>query len=186
MGSPAAVRRRAFTVIELLVVIAIIALLAAMLLPALSAAKEKGQRTVCMSNMRQVSMGALMYAMDNKEIFPNDEFAGGGDYHASWLSIATYHYFVDTLRIKTNCFTCPNKNRDGTWMKFDPSPATPEEVRMGFYSLWNIPTSSDPRARPELRHPAGAVGFSQTHHRPNALHLSHGRHHREGHRVGQR
>jgi prepilin-type N-terminal cleavage/methylation domain-containing protein len=145
------VRRRlaptAFTLIELLVVIAIIAILAALLLPALSRAKERTQRTVCKSNMRQVMVGALLYAMDNKETFPDDEFPGGGDYHSSWLTIATYNYFVDTQRIKTNCFTCPNKNRDGTWMKFNPDPVNPTMVRMGFYSLWAIPTVSDPRPR---------------------------------------
>jgi prepilin-type N-terminal cleavage/methylation domain-containing protein len=57
--------RRAFTLIELLVVIAIIAILAALLLPALARARESGKRAVCMSNLRQWAQGLEMYASDN-------------------------------------------------------------------------------------------------------------------------
>jgi prepilin-type N-terminal cleavage/methylation domain-containing protein/prepilin-type processing-associated H-X9-DG protein len=104
-------KRNAFTLIELLVVIAIIAILAAMLFPVLSQAKQRAWTVQCLSNLHQIGMGMKMFADENQELYPEsgtdihwgqvDQAPPVGTSKASWME-QIYQYTMNT-----NIYNCP-------------------------------------------------------------------------------
>jgi prepilin-type N-terminal cleavage/methylation domain-containing protein/prepilin-type processing-associated H-X9-DG protein len=97
----------AFTLIELLVVIAIIAILAAMLLPALASAKQRAWTTSCTSNLHQIGLGMRMFADDNAELYPES----GGDINWGTNDLFTlkpsWMEQVVSYVGNTNAYNCP-------------------------------------------------------------------------------
>ena len=144
-------KRRGFTLIELLVVIAIIAILAAILFPVFARAREKARQSSCLSNLKQLGLGMLMYVQDYDERFPNGvQIARGGPaaipdegnvVHNGWAWMVDANWrgqvpsgihlrnIVDPYIKNQQLWLCPSDTREGNWSSYN--------MKMWIY--WNGP-----------------------------------------------
>ena len=112
-------RRKPFTLIELLVVIAIIAILAAILMPALSSARKRGRQTTCINNLKQLGLVFLAYAENNADLPPPGwtNMFGSGSYY--WPQVLMKTGYIGTKKDRFsilnktngNYFLCPEDTR---------------------------------------------------------------------------
>jgi prepilin-type N-terminal cleavage/methylation domain-containing protein len=116
---------KAFTLIELLVVIAIIAILAAMLLPALARAKEAGKRISCVNNIRQLGLSSRMYVDDEEEYFPTRSLPN------TWAT-ALQPYYKDLKLLR-----CPSDGLNPAHAVNDPNYPADSAPRSYIINGWN-------------------------------------------------
>jgi len=102
-----------FTLVELLVVVAMTMVLTALLLPALSGAKERARRSVCKNNLHQLYVVCDMYAANNSDVLPSAA-DNEGQYHSIRLSDETFTNLVSIFAAgNSNIFYCPNLDYNG-------------------------------------------------------------------------
>ncbi len=143
--NPSRSRRHAFTLVELLVVIGIIALLIAVLLPALRRARDQANKTACMSNLRQIAMGFMLYASDNKDYCPWGSRAdnpGNADLVSDWIH---YRNGIGNLKIETSAILKSMKIKGAMLAKLVRCPSDTWEDRVLYQYSYSMNMFFDSR-----------------------------------------
>jgi prepilin-type N-terminal cleavage/methylation domain-containing protein/prepilin-type processing-associated H-X9-DG protein len=156
--------RRAFTLVELLVVIGIIAVLVAILLPAIAKARFQAIVTSCASNERQLGTVMLMYAHDNHGFLPRFDLPlGGGEANLSDMLGGTngfFSYFKTKYKLPQNTLFCPAGNTDTYDFIFNNWNSGTPPMQAISYSVW-VPHQSDGILVPPMYYsfppPAGTI-----------------------------
>jgi prepilin-type N-terminal cleavage/methylation domain-containing protein len=118
---------KGFTLLELLVVVSIIAVLGALLLPALGRAKAKALRPVCLNNLRQISLGVRMYADDSSDAFPPATNNPPASFTAYTLLMKSYVGLTGASPERAKLFACP---ADTFYWDFGSQGGSPTEARI--------------------------------------------------------
>jgi len=130
-----------FTLVELMVVVAVSSILMALLLPALSKAKEKSRRSVCTQNLRQNLLALEMYSRDFDDLLPS-ALDNQGNYHSIVLASTTYSNLVEFyLSGVSNTLYCPNLVSQARTMAVDPGVG----IAIGYHYLALVPSQPNPK-----------------------------------------
>jgi prepilin-type N-terminal cleavage/methylation domain-containing protein/prepilin-type processing-associated H-X9-DG protein len=151
-------KRRGFTLIELLVVVAIIAILAAILFPVFAQAREKARQTSCLSNIKQLTLGFIMYSQDYDESFP--QWKWDENYSSPWgdkssvspnNASSVWYYAIYPYVKNSKIYACPS----------DPRKVKFRDIGGGWFTGWDDPANRPIGAPKELDNEIMSYGANE-------------------------